>query len=937
MRPTGLVISAFGPYAGKQELNLDKLGENGLYLITGDTGAGKTTIFDAIVFALYGEASGDTREASMFRSKYADAATPTYVELEFVCRGKLYKIRRNPEYERPKDRGKGVTMQRADAQLLFPDGRSPVTKYKEVTKAVVELLGLDRTQFIQIAMIAQGDFLRLLFAKTEERSKIFREIFETKLYLAFQLSVREEAAQLKQQYDDACRSIRQYADSILWQEEDALAERLARIKSGKQIAPSEELLTLTEEITLQSRHRLEKAQAALGELEAETDIVLRQLGQAEETNRALQRAREEIKKTEVLLQENEPKLLTLKKTYESAKAYEPEREQLAVRIGTTAEQLADYEKLAALREQQLIVKKEMDRLSAEAEQEKEKIRQLHTKLEADKAQLALLSDIEIRKADTEREREQLMQQIAETEELSHAFIRYRELSKQQQRAADLYEEAAVLYEKERDSCEQQERIFYDAQAGILAKRLEEGTKCPVCGSLHHPSPAKLIETVVSREELEQLKARLQEAQERRNTCSSNAAMAKGQAEAAKRLLYEKVIGQTAFGQAASVEEDHILTGRFQEQIAQRSEKLDALLRQCEIMLRQINKQYKNKRKLTEDIPVQEKKYGQIAEMLQEQEKNLTRLQGEAASVETRIAELQKTLSYADKEAALAAIRQLQDRKKQIEETQKEAEEAYKACQKQIDDGRAAAAALKKQIEDTQAADTKPLQEEQQRLIAQKAAVVQERDRLHVQYSTNENIRRSIQKGAAQSTALETHFIWMKSLSDTMNGKIAGRDKLMLETYIQMTYFERIIARANVRFMKMSQGQYELKRRRAAENQQSQSGLELDVTDHYNGSERSVKTLSGGEAFQASLSLALGMADEIRSHAGGIQMDTMFIDEGFGSLDEEALTQAVTVLHELTEGNRLVGIISHVPELKNRIDKQIIITKGKTGGSHVTIV
>lgn len=218
MRPIKLTMCAFGPYAGKEELDLDKLGETGLYLITGDTGAGKTTVFDAIMFALYGEASGDMREAVMLRSKYAAPETPTYVELDFKYHGKTYHIRRNPEYIRPKDRGEGFTTQKADAELLFPDGRAPVTKSKEVTKAVTELIGLDRTQFTQIAMIAQGDFLKLLFAKTEERSKIFRELFGTKLYLAFQLRMKDETAKLKQQCDDANKSILQYVDGIRCEE-----------------------------------------------------------------------------------------------------------------------------------------------------------------------------------------------------------------------------------------------------------------------------------------------------------------------------------------------------------------------------------------------------------------------------------------------------------------------------------------------------------------------------------------------------------------------------------------------------------------------------------------------------------------------------------------------------------------------------------------------
>lgn len=926
MRPTRLLLSAFGPYADKQELDLDRLGENGLYLITGDTGAGKTTLFDAIIFALYGEASGDTREASMLRSKYANASTPTYVELEFLYRRKRYTIRRNPEYERPKDRGEGFTLQRADAQLTFPDGRSPVTKYKEVTRAVTELIGLDRTQFTQIAMIAQGDFLKLLFAKTEERSKIFREIFGTKLYLAFQLGVKEEAGRLRQQYEDANKSMLQYLDGLLWQEEDALALTLAGLRSRKHISAVEELLELVREITEQSQDKLEKAQEALAALEAEADGVTRQLGKAEETNRALRKAQEDMRQAESVREETMPKLLALREAYERTRTQAAEREKLAVQIETISQRLTDYEELSGLQSLLTDAKQTADRLSAETKQAQSAMRQLQNMIEADKARLVLLADAEIRRADAEREQERLRERLAETEALSDALLEYEKLAEAQRRAADLYAEAADAYETEKYAYGRKEKAFYDAQAGMLAGNLKEGERCPVCGSLHHPAPAELIEEAVSKEELEQCKESLEAAEQRRTAYSGEAAMAKGKAEAAEQTLREK-----AWKVLEAYEPDGIAG-----QTAQRRKAVFEQLEQCESRLRQWNEQCEDRRRLQEEIALSEKKCRQMTESIQEKEKRLLQLQGETAAQQAQVSKLTETLPYADKTAALEALRQLQNQKKELEEAQEKAGKAYEACRQRIADSEAVAAALQKQIGEAEAVDIGPLRRRQAELAEQRSGLMQTRDSLHVQYSANESIRKSIEKGAVQLQKLETHVGWIKALSDTVNGRIAGKDKLTFETYIQITYFERIIARANIRFMMMSQGQYELKRRREADNQQSQSGLELDVIDHYNGSERSVKTLSGGEAFQASLSLALGLADEIRTYAGGIQLDTMFVDEGFGSLDEESLTQAVRVLHGLTEGSRLVGIISHVPELKNRIEKQIVVTKQKTGGSAAVI-
>ena len=244
--------------------------------------------------------------------------------------------------------------------------------------------------------------------------------------------------------------------------------------------------------------------------------------------------------------------------------------------------------------------------------------------------------------------------------------------------------------------------------------------------------------------------------------------------------------------------------------------------------------------------------------------------------------------------------------------------------------------LKKQLEDTTAIDMDALSQKKAALTAQKAECLKEQKAIHNRLTTNRSCGKSIRKKSTELAALEEKQKWMRALSDTANGSVKGKERIMLETYIQTTYFDRIVARANVRLMKMTGGQYDLKRRKTAENMRSQSGLELDVIDHYNGTERSVKTLSGGESFQASLALALGLSDEVQMSTG-IQLDTLFVDEGFGSLDPESLNQAYHTLAGLTEGNRLVGIISHVAELKERIDKQIVVTKEKCGGSNAHIV
>lgn len=926
MRPIKLTISAFGPYAGRQELDMDRLGENGLYLITGDTGAGKTTIFDAIIFALYGEASGESREVSMLRSKYADVDTPTYVEMDFLYQGKMYHIRRNPEYERPKDRGEGLTLQKAEAELVFPDGRTPVTKYKDVTKAVTELIGLDCSQFTQIAMIAQGDFLKLLFAKTEERSKIFREIFGTKMYLAFQLSVKDETGRLKQKYDDANKSIMQYIDGISWKEEDALAFTLNKLKKKKHISSIEDVITLIGEITNKSKEKLEKVQEQLNIIEADADALTKQLGKAEETNKALQKAEEEIRQASLVLEENTVKILGVSDAYEAAKARITERDELALQIENAKQRLVDYDELTQLQHKKIEAKQIVLELGEVTTRHREEVQKLHDSIEEDKKQLLQLTNAALNRAEIEKEEKQYLQQKEEVEELLGAYVQYKKIDTNFHQAQMDYEKAAKCYEMTKQEYDKRERIFYDAQAGMLASNLKDGEKCPVCGSLHHPELAVLVDNAISKEELERYKGQVEEAESKRTKASGEAALIKGKLEASQKELRKK--SNKIFD---TYEEDAI-----RQQAEEKLLLVNGRLEQIEIELSGLYAQCEMRKKLEEELPVKEARQQEITMLIQEKESQCMQIQNEMAVLDVQIEKLRESLPYTEKDEAKEAITLLLKKKEQIESEQEKARKAYEVCEKEIADSKTIIAALKKQIVDLTYVEVSTLQERQIEVSLQKNKIVAERNTLHVQYKNNEGICQSVSKRSIELQKLEQHYKWMKALSDTVNGRISGKDKLMFETYIQMTYFERIIARANIRFMKMSQGQYELKRQKEAENQQSQSGLELDVIDHYNGSERSVKTLSGGEAFKASLSLALGLADEIRSYAGGIQLDTMFVDEGFGSLDDVSLTQAINTLNGLSEGNRLVGIISHVAELKNRIENQIVVTKEKTGGSHAVI-
>ena len=328
VKPLKLCLSAFGPYAGEVTIDFEKLGGKGLYLITGDTGAGKTTIFDAITFALYGEASGNIREANMFRSKYAKEGTPTYVEFTFLYQKKQYHIRRNPEYIRKREKGEGFTIQKADAILTFPDNRPPVTKSKEVTKSVIELIGIDRNQFIQIAMIAQGDFLKLLLSKTEERSKIFREIFNTKPYFLFQEKIKEEASNLKQQYDDINKNIMRYVKSICCDEKDDFYVCLSNLQCNSTIASIEEIVDLTQKIIIKEQNELNVLKEHFKEIEKKLEKVNKLLGKAEN----ISKAKRDIEKAKSILEQKQPLLCQLKQNAETAQMKSVKRDELAVVI-----------------------------------------------------------------------------------------------------------------------------------------------------------------------------------------------------------------------------------------------------------------------------------------------------------------------------------------------------------------------------------------------------------------------------------------------------------------------------------------------------------------------------------------------------------------------------------------------------------------------------
>ncbi|MBP3683805.1 MAG: SMC family ATPase [Oscillospiraceae bacterium] len=919
MRPLKLTMSAFGPYAGRMELDFETLGTGGLYLITGDTGAGKTTIFDAISFALFGEASGGSREPGMLRSKYADPATPTEVTLVFRYAGKEYTITRNPEYMRPKGRGEGLTKQTAGATLVCPDGH-PVTRPKEVNAAIRDILGLDREQFAQVAMIAQGDFLKLLLADTRERQKIFRSIFHTNLYVELQDQLSKQANKVKYQWEDVQNSIRQYVEGILWGEDPAFADQIRQAKEGT--LPVAEVLSMLDSLLDSDAATRDTLEEQLQNTEKELETVVALLTKAESYQK---------RKQNLALageQEVSARLLLVRKqeALEAEQARKPQQDQLSVEMTAIELSLPEYDHLTALETalssaQKLQKTTESDAVTAS------KIKStLSAEIDTLKEERKSLENIGAEKEKLLRQKQEQHQKRDSLQKLTADISKYHTQLDNWKIAQELYLAASEKSTRLMQEYDTKNTAFLDEQAGIIAGRLKDGLPCPVCGSVHHPSPAVMSDTAPTEDEVKKARKAYEKAIKDTEKTGAAAAKEKGKVS----TLEESILKQAAT--LMGLQEIGLAESAAQDAVSALKSSIEELDSRIQIIARGQDR----KNHLDDLIPKKEKELTAAEERLTAAKEQMASSAASIQSLTNQLAVLREKLAFKSKAAAIAQRNALDAERKALQSALNAAEMAYARAKEELAALVASIQELKKQLAESTEIDVQTQIEKKNALNEQKASIMKEQKAVYTRITSNTSCLKNIQNKSAALSALEEKQKWLRALSDTANGTIKGKEKIMLETYIQTTYFDRIVARANVRLMKMTGGQYDLKRRKDSGSIQGKSGLELDVIDHYNGTERSVKTLSGGESFKASLALALGLSDEVQMSTG-IQLDTLFVDEGFGSLDPESLNQAYNTLAGLTEGNRLVGIISHVAELKERIDKQIVVTKEKSGGSKAAIV
>ena len=932
MRPLRLTLSAFGPYAAETTLDLEKLGKGGLYLITGDTGAGKTTLFDAITYALYDHSSSGIREGSMLRCKYADDKTPTFVELEFEVHGVRYTVRRNPEYQRPKARGEGMTTEKADATLTYPDTRPPVTKAKDVTAAVQEIIGLDYNQFSQIVLIAQGQFTKLLNASTEERSRIFRKLFRTQRYAQLQERLQAEAAALNQQRTAQNAKLDSLLGGLQFAPDDPDAEALRALCA--QTVP-ETALALLDALTARQAAALEEAGTALQTTEAQLNTVQQQLGAAAQAQQLAQ----QLAARQAELAAAKPVLDAARTEADRHAGDAAQLDALTAQVTQAQTALAAYDALDALCRQQNEARDAARLAAAQAKKRRTQLDSLNAELAAAESALAALADADTRLLALQNRSAQLAQRGAALEKLEQRLADCQRQAKTAHTAQENYRTAATAQDEAHARRDALERAFLDAQAGLLAEGLVEGTPCPVCGSTHHPARALLPHTAPTQVQLEAARQAAASADRQAQTASAAAQRAMAAANEAKASLRRDA--ETLLPERFTAPEGTVpLTFALMINVlAEESAALQTEQADCAALCRQAEADCRRKAQLEADRQAKTRQRPALEQAAAEADRSAAAQNASADALEGQIAQRRAALPYPQRADAQAALDKLEADRSTLRTGMETAQRKLKQAEQSVAAAEAAVEALTAQQTAAQkelpACSAEELTARQAALTAARETLRSREKQLSAQLLPNRKTAAQYRAAAEARQALESRWQWVSALAATAGGTLTSKQKIKLEAYIQMNYLDRILRYANTRLMQMTAGQYELERI-GAENQRSQSGLDLGVIDHYNGTRRSVKTLSGGESFKASLALALGLSDEVQSSAGGIRLDTLFLDEGFGSLDEESLELAIRVLSGLTEGDRLVGIISHVGALKDRIDRQVVVHKARTGGSAIEL-
>ncbi len=930
MRPNKLVLSAFGPYASKVELDLSKLGENGVYLITGDTGAGKTTIFDAITFALFGKPSGDIRDVKTLRSEYANEEIETYVELDFIYHDEEYHIYRRPEYTYTHVQKNGEVKQRSkatDAYLILPNG-DRIVKPTEVTKQIEQLLGMKRDQFRQIAMIAQGSFLEILNADTKERGRLFEKVFMTSKYSVLMDRLNQMAKESSIALNDAKLRLQQIISDIRVPE--ILQEQYEQTLKTFAMNDIQPVYDLLDNIIIGAKEGIENLQK-----------------QKEQVQKQLQKSRkEETEKTKQLQD-----LLSLEKLLKEKPVKEEKANLYTERLKTDGEKYRIQ--IDALKKEQAQIEHELPeyagltKLTAKLAEIKKQgssvLKDLETKTSLKKQ---LDEDITLKQkeaqilTDSELSLNKLFIKEEEIEKKISAFYHASMIQSNYQNAVDNLKEKTQFLQESTDRKAMLQKQYDDAQlsyfanqAGLLASRLIKGEPCPVCGSIEHPRPASYSDQLVTQEEINQYKKKADQVEKEYQVASKACVDANLKRSTLQNEL-ELVL--------KSVTEQTIPLGNVKTFIDEHTVQLKKEQKEISTRIKQLQQQSKRYQELLKMIPKLQQKLTALAEEVSQSEITQAKLSVEHEQIQKQVQETTAKLKYSSETEAKNRVailaKQILEYQQQIDQLANESKLAMDELvyvSAQID-------MLKEKVESS--IDEIPLQKNQlgllqaeiENLQVQQEEILKSIHDTQMYESDAQDTKKKIKSESDTYQTKLSRYSSLRELADVAmgNGR-SSKEKITLQEYVQIAYLDRMIHKANERYLSMSNQQYQLVRSAGTKDKRSHEALDLDVIDFSNGSIRPVSSLSGGESFIASLALALGMSDEIQSQAGGIQIDTMFIDEGFGTLDQDSLNNAIQTLMKLSGENRLVGIISHVKELKERIHKGIIVTKD-LHGSHGSV-
>lgn len=918
MRPLKITMSAFGPYAGEVTLDMQKLGKSGIYLITGDTGAGKTTIFDAISYALYGEASGNYRENTTLRSKYASADTPTFVELEFEYNNEIYKISRNPEYPRPNKRGEGFTKQSANAELVMPDG-SVITKIKEVSAKVEEIIGINKNQFSQIAMIAQGDFRKLLNCETNERSKIFRKIFKTEPYHNIEIKLSSLFNELKRNREKEKSGIEQYINQLKCNENDTLSLELESAKSGDVLI--EDVIKLAGEIINKDTLEYTKTQKNIESINEEIEKINSNI-KLYENQEATKKA---YAKASAKLEELKTKRNECEKAYKSAEAQRERLDDLTRKINLINSKMPKYDELKSLENSINERTQSFEKSNNSLKLKQQEITLLEKEIDEKSKALEEVKGADLLVQKLTVEKEEINKKAEALKELKTEIDRCKTEQKNLKNAQSFAKSALDEYGALENEYNQIYIAFFNEQAGIIADELKDGEPCPVCGSTSHPNLARKSENAPSQADVESAQNLVKKAQEKANKARDTASALKSKFDEIAANV--KSAAKKLFGTDDNVFDD------YNSNINALKKEYDCIL----ALLKTANEKLNLYKKLDKEIPKIQEKQKSLSDEISTL--NTQKASDEAFISENtkRVTSIKSELDFESADLAKDKLKEYTSLSSDIKNTIEKSKNDFDDIKSKYDTQKGTKASLENALKEFKEIDLASLNEKSLKLNEYKKDVDKTAKSLYSRIESNKLLVDDISEKRDILKGYDDKFVWLKALSETANGDISGKEKITLETFVQMTYFDSIIRKANIRLLTMSDGQYELVRRSDAETLKKNEGLALDVIDHFNASTRSVSTLSGGESFMASLCLALGLSDEIQSSNGGIKLDTMFVDEGFGSLDGEALDRALSALTSLSQGNRLVGIISHVDALCDRIDNKIVITKDRIIGSNAQII